>query len=650
MDLVDKERTERLERLFRSVVWAAIFLVVIVVYWPGLQGPFLLDDLTSISALGNLGGVRDWETFKAFVFGGTAGPTGRPMALLSFLIDSREWPADPWPFKRTNLVIHLVNGALLGVVTRQILAILQYRKNTAAWIALASAAAWMLHPFLVSTTLYSVQRMAQMAMLFALAGMAAYLYGRSLLAADRMRAYAIMTLSLGTFTVLAALSKENGILLPTLVGVVEISVFASRGDKLPALDRRWATAFLLAPTALIILYLLQSFLRADFLEIAVSRDFSLYERLLTQPRVVADYLQHWFLPKLYTTGVFQDHVIKSTSLLSPLTTLLAAVFHVGAIIFAIVKRKALPLLAFAILFYYANHLLESTVLNLEMYFEHRNYLASAFLFLPIIVFLSEKLDRRAAFIAVGAALLVLASFTRYSATIWADYNDMVEASAARAPTSPRAQVQYSLNLFNAGYPEAALQAIDRAIENIPTGDPLLLVNRLLIKCNMQLLDPTDFDAAIAQLSQRDYDPRHLTLYSTLVSALWEPRCPDISFERVQPLFAGMLDNPSNLVPGSISLSHVQYLNGLVAVKLQRQAAARQHFRASLDANPEISSAMTMAALMATHGYLEDALVFADIAQQQLDAGSTAARLSAKVTEADIQHFRATVLEEMGSSD
>jgi len=650
MDLADKEHAERSEIVLRGAAWAFVFLAAIIAYWPGLKGPFVLDDLSTISTLGNLGGVRDWETFKVFVLTGTAGPTGRPMALLSFLIDSHNWPADPWPFKRTNLVIHLVNGALLGVVTRQILTILKFGRNSAAWIALASAAAWMLHPFLVSTTLYAVQRMAQLAMLFSLAGMVGYLYGRSLLVADKMRAYAIMTLSLGTFTVLATLSKENGILLPTLIGVVEISVIASRGDKLPALDRRWATVFLLLPTTFIVVYLLQSFLRADFLEVAVSRDFSLYERLLTQPRVVADYLQNWFLPKLYTTGVFQDHVIKSTSLFSPLTTAIATVFHIGVIAFAFVKRKQLALLALAILFYYANHLLESTVLNLELYFEHRNYLASAFLFLPLIVLLREKLNRRAGFLVAGAVLLVLASFTRYSATVWSDYNSMIQASAARAPTSPRAQVGYSLNLFNAGYPEASLQVIDRAIENIPTGDPLMSVNRLMIRCNLRILEPVDFDAVITQLSLRDYDPRHLKLYTTLVSALAEPRCPDISLERVQALFAGMLDNPNNLEPGSLSLSHVYYLSGLVAVKLGMRDDAVRYFTNSLNANPDASSAMTMAGLMATHGFFEDALVYSDIALQQLNAESAGVRPGAKVTEADIQHFRATIRAELGVTD
>jgi len=214
-----------------------------------------------------------------------------------------------------------------------------------------------LHPFLVSTTLYAVQRMAQLAMLFSLGGIVTYLYGRSLLATEKARAYVVMTASVGVFTLLATLSKENGVLLPMLIGVIEISIFASRGDVLPSLDRRWAVLFLGVPSMFVVGFLGYRFFSVDFLEIHETRDFSLYERLLTQPRVVADYLQHWFLPKLYTTGVFQDHVMKSTGLLAPVSTILGFVFHAAIIVLALVKRRELPLLTLAILFFYANHLL-----------------------------------------------------------------------------------------------------------------------------------------------------------------------------------------------------------------------------------------------------------------------------------------------------
>lgn len=39
--------------------WLILFSAAVFVYLPGLAGPFLLDDQTSIGALGNLGGVRD---------------------------------------------------------------------------------------------------------------------------------------------------------------------------------------------------------------------------------------------------------------------------------------------------------------------------------------------------------------------------------------------------------------------------------------------------------------------------------------------------------------------------------------------------------------------------------------------------------------
>ena len=159
-NIAEQDRRSNARSRATAIAWGVVFLAAILAYWPGLQGQFVLDDFSSLGALGNLGGVRDWDTFKAFVFGGTAGPSGRPLALVSFLIDGNNWPTDPWPFKRTNLVIHLLNAALLGMLTRQILQLLDFDRESAARLALVSAAAWLLHPFLVSTTLYAVQRLS----------------------------------------------------------------------------------------------------------------------------------------------------------------------------------------------------------------------------------------------------------------------------------------------------------------------------------------------------------------------------------------------------------------------------------------------------------------------------------------------------------
>jgi tetratricopeptide (TPR) repeat protein len=651
MDIAEQDKQSETRSRAIAVAWGGVFLLTILAYWPGLQGPFVLDDFSSLGALGNMGAIQDWDSFKAFVFGGTAGPTGRPLALLSFLIDGNNWPTDPWPFKRTNLVIHLLNGALLGILTRQILQVLDFDRESATRLALVSAAAWMLHPFLVSTTLYAVQRMAQLAMLFSIAGMITYLYGRSLLGTNKTKAYLVMTLSLGTFTVLATLSKENGVLLPMLIGVVEITIFASRGAGLPGLDRRWSLVFLGIPSLFIVGYLGYRFFSVDFLEMHGSREFSLYERLLTQPRVVADYLQNWFLPKLYTTGVFQDHVMKSTGLFAPLSTAVGAVFHLGLIVLAFVKRRQQPLLAFAILFFYASHLLESTTLSLELYFEHRNYIAAGFLFLPLIVLLRDKLSRQMGLLAVATVLLVLAGFTRFSATVWSNYDEMIVASAQKAPTSARAQAELAIVLFNAGQYEQSLQVLDRAIELIGNDNPLLLLNRLVIRCNLRVLQPHELDAAVTALSPKIYDPRYLKHYAGLSQAISEGRCPGVALEQLRPLYASLLQNPGNTESGSLALSHIKYLAGSVDLQADNIDAAMRQFLMSLEAKPDAGSAMTMAAMVATAGYPEEALLLSERALEYLDVESRGVRLGLKVTEKDILEFRAIVTAEIqGATD
>ncbi len=623
-----------------------MFAACILVYLPGLKGPFLFDDFGSIATLGNLGGITDWTTFKAFVFGGNAGPTGRPLALLTFLIDANNWPTDPWPFKRTNLVIHLINGALLGVLVTRILHVLAYGKKHARWIALVSTAIWLLHPFLVSTTLYVVQRMAQLSTLFIFAGLIVHLYGRTLMARDARKAYLIMTLSVGLLTLLAMLSKENGILLPILIGVLEFTVLASERKRFAALDWRWSAVFIIAPSLIIVAYLGARVVNSNFFEIVPPRDFSIYERVLTQPRILIDYLQNWFIPKLYTTGVFQDHFIKSTGFFSPITTFLSAVLHIAIIALAIVNRRKWPLLALAALFFYAGHLLESTVLNLELYFEHRNYLPACFLFLPVIVFLWQRMRRQLFVVTALCITLVLGGFTRYSATVWQDFSSMVEASARKAPTSARAQADYAKDLYNAGRYEDSLRVMDRAIENIPADSPHLLVNRLTMLCNLNILDANEFERVAKLLSNTIYDSRLISIYFEFVSAVTERKCADVSLDALQTMFANMLDVPQNSEMQSPRYAQIKYIVGFIDVFNAVPEQAVKEFEESLRALPDAAKAMNMAALLASRKFFEEALYLSNFALSDLNNSRQSASQNTGVSEDDVRAFQAIVRADM----
>ena len=91
-----------------------------IAYSPGAHGNFLFDDFANLTALGVTGPIETWPSFWRYITSGTADPTGRPLTLLTFLLDAHNWPADPFPFKRTNLILHLLNGALLALLLRQL--------------------------------------------------------------------------------------------------------------------------------------------------------------------------------------------------------------------------------------------------------------------------------------------------------------------------------------------------------------------------------------------------------------------------------------------------------------------------------------------------------------------------------------------------
>ncbi len=381
---------------------ASLFLTLIC-YWPGLQGGFLFDDIPNLQDLGAYGGVVDWESLTSFVRGGWSGPTGRPLSLMSFLLDDNTWPSQAAWFKPTNLAIHLLCGLLLAWATLLVLRCYGLTERQAQWYAVFTATCWLLHPFFVSTTLYVVQRMSQLAAVFVFAGIVGYLHGRRLLATSPRAAYYWMGGSLIIGTLLAVLSKENGALLPLLVGVIEFCAPRSAQALRPA--RAFTALFLWLPSLALIGYLAT---RINFApHIWPTRGFNQWERLLSEGRIIWDYLGNLLLPRIEGQGLYRDDFPISRDLMTPQTTLPALLGLLALVTFVIVLRRRLPLLSLAVLFFLVGHLIESTVIGLELYFEHRNYLPAAFLFLPIASGLDMLGQRLGRAIPTLIALLII---------------------------------------------------------------------------------------------------------------------------------------------------------------------------------------------------------------------------------------------------
>lgn len=345
-------------------------LLVGLAYLPGTSGSLYFDDYLRLSPLANLGGGA---SLMAFVFGDDSGPLGRPLAMASFLPHQAHWPDHSSIMLGVNVVIHLVNGLLLFATASALARLCGVTAVRANWSALLVMTLWLVLPIQVSTSLIAIQRMASLSALFVLSGLLVYLWGLHLQLAKHPKAPLIQLGGVGVFTLLAALSKENGVLLPVFILIFELTLLAQR----PALARFRAIrlGFGWAALVAISLYLIyHTYPMITSARTYVGRDFTLYERVITQPLILLDYLRLAFIPSIFEYSPFHDDYGVIRSLTSPVAAFALGLWG-GLLLLAFWKRRTLPLLSFAILWFLAAHLIESTVIGLELYFEHRNYVA-----------------------------------------------------------------------------------------------------------------------------------------------------------------------------------------------------------------------------------------------------------------------------------
>ena len=305
-------------------LWPAPLLVLLVglAYWPGRGGGYVFDDFPNI--VDNMVlhvTTMDWHAWIAAMFSSEAGTLQRPLAMLSFAINYYFTGLDPMPMKLTNIAIHALNALLvLGLVRLLMsLALPDAAPRRREWAARFTAAAWALHPINLMAVLFVVQRMESLSHTFVFAGLWLYLLGRQRQLVGK-NGWSLIGLGVLGGTALGALSKESAVLLPLYAACIELCLFAfsnAQGRR----DRRLLVGYLLVlviPALLAAAWLLRASLSPGAY---ATRNFDLGERLLTEGRVVMDYL-HWTLfPSLRQLSLYHDDYPVSHSLLIPWTTL-----------------------------------------------------------------------------------------------------------------------------------------------------------------------------------------------------------------------------------------------------------------------------------------------------------------------------------------
>jgi tetratricopeptide (TPR) repeat protein len=435
--------------------------VAFLLYFPALPGPFVFDDGDNIQENWSIR-MPDFScrSINEAAFGGPL--KTRPLPYLSFALDYHLHGLDARWFRAVNILLHSVAafGLFLFLLALSKSPGMKDHQTGAFGFALGASLLWLVHPLATQSVNYIVQRMAIMAALFFVFSL--YFYAQARLSQSRRRQGLFFGLC-AVFGVLALFSKENAATLVFVLLLVEWFFFRD-------LSRLWLKrALLLAlPAAVIFGGLAMLYMGGNPLGAIVQgyegRDFTLYGRVLTQFRVVAHYLSVIVLPLPSRFTLFHDIEV-SRSLFAPVSTLFSLLFLMGLFAFAVLSARRLRLVSFAVLFFLITLMPESSIIALELIFDHRTYLPSMMIVaagLWIFMELVPGKQARIALLAVVALLFAWGAFSRNR--VWGDEDAFSRDAVERSPTSSRANIVRAHHLHINGNPKEALVFARRAVE------------------------------------------------------------------------------------------------------------------------------------------------------------------------------------------
>lgn len=424
--------------------------------------------------------ITPGELWKSMNAHPGSGKFYRPVACLSFGINWYFGKDDVFGYHVVNWFIHLITTWILFLTLLSLFRTPQltnkFSNDEIAFIAVTATLFWALNPLQTQAITYIVQRMASMAALFSLLAIYFYLQGRICISIRQRQLF--FTASALSY-LLAILSKENSVILPLTIPILEVFFFQTKLSK--TILKKLCYSLL---TGILVSILAAVALQPDIIDRIINyydlRPFSMLERVLTEQRILLFYLTQLFFPHPSRLSIAHDFPL-STSLFTPWETTAAILANILFIIFALKTGRKHPFTALAILFFYLHHLVESTVVPLELVFEHRNYLPSFFLFVPLSLLLNKifkGISHNKGLVVLAVLILSCiftaegyATYTRNKA--WKTEQSLWLDALRKAPNSDRPLAVLALQLgWGEGSTEKdqrkALELIKRTLSMVKT--------------------------------------------------------------------------------------------------------------------------------------------------------------------------------------
>lgn len=453
-------------------------LLIFYAYSNTFYAPLVLDDFHSFVEEPKVHvSLLDYESLQDLTK--TKFGINRFIPMLTFALDFRLGKGNIGTFHLTNLVIHFLVAAALFFFLSTLFDSQELnpyidgrRRFPSPILPFLITGLWALNPVQTNAVTYLVQRMASLAALFYLLSLGLYLSARWKHREKGLNCIVAVYYSLFFITFLSALmSKQNTATLPIVILLLEVVVINPHFLK-RVFENKRLFAFLCLFALAMVLGVFYS-LFPNVLDGYSHRHFTLWQRLLTELRVLVSYIFLLLLPLPRFMNLEHDVTI-SSSLFSPMTTLWSLLLLVLIVGVGWRIRKRYPLISLGIFWFFLNLLIESTILPLELKFEHRLYLPSVGFYLTLVVIgfiftknistLNKIRTPHLAAIVLCFILFSIFSMLTYRRNMdWQDAVTLYEDSVKKAPMKARTHANLAKAYAEAGRYDKAIQEAESAI-------------------------------------------------------------------------------------------------------------------------------------------------------------------------------------------
>jgi Flp pilus assembly protein TadD len=449
---------------YETLFLLSLALIVILIYTNTLGSPFVFDSRNNIETNPHIRLSK--ITLNGLAEAAFKNPLKqRPLSNISFALNYYLHGYNVVGFHVVNILIHISTGFLLYFFVKSTFRTpaLKSRYGNYMWISFFTAAVWMVHPLHTQSVSYIVQRMTSLCTMFYI--LSILLYARFRFSGHQRNKW---WLFLGCILAgaLALASKQIAATLPVFIIAYEWYFFRD-------LDLKWLKNHIplltgcLLLAAVIALALLGNNPLDRILEGYKSRDFTLTQRLLTEPRVIIFYLSQLLWPHPSRLNLDHDFPL-SNSLMDPMTTFFA-IFTIASLIgLAVATARKQRLFSFCILWFFCNLVIESSIVALEIIFEHRTYLPSmAFSLIVALVAYRWVKPTWLQTVLLCTMVTVGAIWTYERNAVYSDRITFWQDCVNKSPRKARPHNNLGVALADQGYHNEAIKKYHKALEIDP---------------------------------------------------------------------------------------------------------------------------------------------------------------------------------------